>query len=90
MMNPIMPTQLQLPFGVQIRPRLRLSEVEDLIKKHRIVVPCPSRQTLIRMCEEGIFDTPTRTPGLSGWMVFEDSFWAWAGFDSSTVMQRAA
>lgn len=80
-----MPIQPTLPFGIHIRPKLRLSQVEDLIKKHRIIVPCPSRQTLIRMCEEGIFDTPTRTPGLSGWLVYEDSFWNWAGADTERI-----
>lgn len=73
-----MAVQLSLPFGVQIRSRLRLSEVERLIEKHRIVVPCPSRQTLIRMCEAGIFETPARHSELSGWLVYEDSFWSWA------------
>lgn len=79
------PTQLALPFGIQIRPKLKLCEVERLITKHRIIVPCPSRQTLIRMCEEGIFETPDSRPGLSGWMVYEDSFWKWAGYDGQQL-----
>jgi hypothetical protein len=68
----------ELPAGVTIRPRLRLSEVERLIKKHRIIVPCPSRNTLVRMCEDGTFETPTGTAGRGGWEVFEQSFWDWA------------
>jgi hypothetical protein len=85
MMTTTLPNQLSLPFGVRIRPKLRLSQVEDLIKQHRIVVPCPSRQTLIRMCEEGVLETPGRTPGLSGWLVYEDSFWQWAGCDAEPL-----
>lgn len=67
--------QGELPLGINIRPRLRLSEVERLIKKHRITVPCPSRQTLIRMCEDGTYDAKLVR---GGWEVFEDSFWNWA------------
>ncbi len=63
------------------RPKLRLAEIERLIRQHRILVPCPSRQTLIRMCEEGILETPTGSAGRGGWVVFEDSFWKWAGVD---------
>lgn len=66
------------PQGITIRPRLRLSEVERLIKKHRIVVPCPSRQTLIRMCEDGTYDSKLVR---GGWEVYEDSFWSWATVD---------
>ena len=67
--------QNELPLGINIRPRLRLSEVERLIKRHRIVMPCPSRQTLIRMCEDGTYDAKL-VRGF--WEVFEDSFWNWA------------
>lgn len=62
----------------QIRPKLRLGEVERLIKKHRIVVPCLSRQTLQNMCEDGTFETAGDRPGRLGWLVYEDSFWKWA------------
>lgn len=71
--------QRELPFGFTPRPRILLSEVERLITKYRILVPCPSRQTLIRMCEDGTFETPGG-PSRSGWMVYEDSFWRWAGY----------
>jgi len=68
-------SQPGLPFGVTIRPSLRLSAVEDLIDKHRIKVPRPSRNTLIRMCEDGTYDAKL----IRGcWEVFEDSFWSWA------------
>lgn len=73
-----------LPPNFRPRPRLRLSEVERLIRLYRIIVPCPSRQTLIRMCEEGTFETPTGAAGRGGWEIYEDSFWRWAGFDPET------
>ena len=61
-----------------IRPRLRLGEVERLIKKHRIIVPPLSRQTLQHMCEDGTFETAGNKPTRLGWLVYEDSFWKWA------------
>lgn len=62
----------------QPRTKIRLSEVERLIKKHRIIVPPPSRQTLIRLCEDGTFETMGDKPTAIGWLVFEDSFIQWA------------
>ena len=62
----------------RIRTKLRLGEVERLIKKHRIVVPCLSRQTLQNMCEDGTFETAGDKPTRLGWLVYEDSFWKWA------------
>jgi len=62
---------------IKSRPKLRLSEIERLIEKHRIIVPPLSRQTLIRMCEEGIFETSGSAAGRNGWLVFEDSFLKW-------------
>ena len=61
-----------------VRTKLRLGEVERLIKKHRIVVPCLSRQTLQNMCEDGTFETAGDRPTRLGWLVYEDSFWKWA------------
>lgn len=83
--------QHELPFGFRPRTRISLGEVERLIRKYRIEVPCPSRQKLIRMCEDGTFDTPNsgRT-GRSFWMVFEDSFWRWAGCESEADIRKLA
>ncbi len=68
------------------RPKMKLSEVERQIRKHRIIVPCPSRQTLIGMCEEGVFETAGNQPTRFGWLIFEDSFWKWAkSFDELPV-----
>jgi hypothetical protein len=62
----------------KIRPKIRLGEVERLIRKHRIIIPPITRNTLIKMCEEGIFETAGTEPSRHGWLVFEDSFWKWA------------
>ena len=59
------------------RPKLRLAEVERLIKAHRIIVPPSSRPTLIDMCEDGTFETAGAGPSRVGWQVYEDSFWKW-------------
>ena len=59
-----------------VRPRMRLGEVERLIRKHRILLPPPSRPTLIGFCEDGTFKDALKTK--SGWLVFEDAFWDWA------------
>lgn len=68
---------MQQSLQFETRPKLRLGEVERLIKKHRIIVPPLSRQTLIRMCEEGIFETSGSSAGRNGWLVYEDSFLKW-------------
>ncbi len=56
---------------------MRLGEVERLIRKHRIIVPPLSRSTLIRMCEDGTFETVGAAPTKLGWLVYEDSFLEW-------------
>ena len=65
-------------YDVKIRPKLRLSEVERLIKLNRIIIPAPTRHTLIKMCEDGTFKTAGNKATNIGWLVFEDSFWKWA------------
>jgi hypothetical protein len=59
------------------RPKLRVSEIEKLIRVNRIIVPAPSRRTLVNMCEKGVFETVGDGPTDFGWLVFEDSFWKW-------------
>lgn len=64
----------QYKFDFAIRTMLRLSEIEEILREHRIMRTPPSRNTLIEMCEEGVFEAKkTRF----GWMVFEDSFDLW-------------
>ena len=69
--------EIQRSLHSRFRSKLRLSEVERLIKTHRLIVPPPSRQTLANLCEDGTLETAGRPTGL-GWLVYEDSFWAWA------------
>lgn len=69
---------MQQALDGKIRVKLRLSEVERLIKKHRIIVPPPSRPTLVSFCEDGTFETAGSQPTSLGWLVYEDSFWKWA------------
>jgi len=81
------PNQKVLPFGTAIRPKLKLSEIEHLIKKHRIIQPCPARQTLIGFCEDGTFETSGNAPTSLGWLVYEESFWKWVrSFDEDMAM----
>ncbi|MEW6362819.1 MAG: hypothetical protein ACK42A_09405 [Pyrinomonadaceae bacterium] len=61
-----------------LRPKLRLSEIERLIREHKILVPPPKRRTLQNLCEDGTFETAENPPGKFGWLVYEDSFWRWA------------
>lgn len=69
---------MQQTLDIKIRAKLRLSEIERLIKKHRIIVPPLSRATLVAFCEDGTFETAGSGPTKLGWLVYEDSFWNWA------------
>jgi hypothetical protein len=64
-------------FDFTPRPKLRLAEIERIIKKHRIIVPPLSRATLVNMCEDGTFETAGVGPTTVGWLVYEDSFLEW-------------
>jgi hypothetical protein len=59
------------------RTKLRLSEIERLIRIHRIIVPPPSRRALLAMCEDGTFETAPRRSDGEAWLVYEDSFLDW-------------
>ena len=61
----------------QVRTKIRLAEVERLIRRHRIIIPPLSRTTLIRMCEDGTFETAGGGATNLGWLVYEDSFVKW-------------
>ena len=58
------------------RPTLRISEVERLIRVHRIVIPPLSRRSLYEMCEQGVFEFAPREK-THGYYIYEDSFLAW-------------
>ena len=59
------------------RTKMRLGEIERLIRKHRIIVPPLSRTTLHKMCEDGTLETAGDGPTKLGWLVYEDSFLKW-------------
>lgn len=73
----IMEQQIKRSSGFKPRVKMRLSEIERVIKKHRIIIPPPSRQMLIRLCEDGTLETAGDRPTPMGWLVFEDSFLMW-------------
>ncbi len=61
-------------FGFDVRPALRLREIELILRRTRIITPVPSRPTLIAMIEDG------RLAGRKlshGWIVYEESFKEW-------------
>lgn len=68
---------MQYDFGFAPRPKLSLQQIEAIIKKYRILTPCPSRQTLTEWCEEGVFFEAIRVGRGGMWFVFEDSFRVW-------------
>ena len=59
------------------RPKLRLCEIERLVRTHRIVNPLPSRRFFISLCEDGTFETAPRTRLREQYLVYEDSFLRW-------------
>ena len=61
----------------KIRTKLRLGEIERLMRQHRILVPVPSRPALVALCEDGTFETAGGRVTKFGWLVYEDSFWRW-------------
>lgn len=78
---------VQISLGFAPRPKLRLGMVETLIKQHRIILPPPSRQTLITWIEQGVLEG--RLTQL-GWIVYEDSFIKWArSLEAEELMEVA-
>lgn len=79
---------LQLNFlGIETRTQLRLQFVEQQIRKHRLIVPAPSRPKLIKLIEEGKLEGK-RTD--FGYVVFEDSFEQWVRNEFGRQYQEAA
>jgi hypothetical protein len=61
-------------FGFKVRPTLRLSRVEEILRTTRIIEPLPSRRTLINLITEGIIEGKQTS---FGYVVYEDSFKSW-------------
>jgi len=55
--------------------KLRLCEIERILRKERIIIPPPTRPTLIGFCEDGTFENAIKTK--LGWLVYEESFLRW-------------
>ena len=69
------------------RPKLRISEIERLIRIHRIITPPLSRRKIIAMCEDGTLEHAPRRNAGTNYLVYEDSFLKWVkGLD----VQQAA
>jgi excisionase family DNA binding protein len=61
-------------FGFPVQPALRLREIETILKQTRVVVPVPSRPTLIMLIETGILEGYKMG---RAWLVYETSFHKW-------------
>lgn len=70
-------TITQRLLDISPRPAIRLSEIERLIRAHRIVSPPISREQLRKMCEDGTFETAPRPTERHPFLVYEDSFLDW-------------
>ncbi len=58
-------------FGFSTEPCLRLTHIEDILRATRVIVPVPSRQTLVGLIEDGTLKGhKTRF----GYVVTEQSF----------------
>jgi len=68
---------------MSIRPTVRLCEIERRLKKNKVVIPPPTRSTLVNMCEDGTFETAGNNPTSMGWLVYEDSYVKWKDSVSS-------
>lgn len=58
-----------------LKPKLRLNEIERLLRKYRIVIPIPTRASLVNYCDNGTWDCVFKS-GI-GWLVYEESFLKW-------------
>jgi len=59
------------------RTKLRLAEIDRIIRKNRIIVPPPCRTKLIELCEEGVLESAPRKNPRGPYLVYEDSFLKW-------------
>lgn len=61
-------------FGFEVRPAMRLREIEAILRRTRVITPVPSRPTLIGLVEQGTLQGRKLS---HGWIVYEDSFKDW-------------
>jgi len=67
---------------------LRLSEIERILRKERLIVPPLSRRMLITLCDNGVFDTAPRSHSRAPYLVTEESFLKWVAGLSSGLKRR--
>lgn len=76
-----MQQQLFYDFGIAVKRRLRLSRIEEILRRTGVIDPVPVRSTLIALIEEGKLEGELTT---FGWLVTEESFKAWVrSFETS-------
>ena len=73
----------QYDFGFPTRRMLRLCEIEDILRRSRVIVPVPSRSYFLNKLDDGTLQG-RRTE--FGWVVYEDSFKSWM----KSLQQEAA
>lgn len=63
----------------QLRPIITIGEIIELLKKHKILSPIPTRATFVHMCEDGRLETAPRLQSAPNatLYVYQDSFLAW-------------
>lgn len=87
-MNPINYQNGQNLFPFAPRPKYRISDIQDLMRKFQIVGIEPySKPTIIAMCEDGTFDYVEQKGCL---LIFQDSFWSWVESLNQGQMKKAA
>lgn len=60
------------------RPVITLDEIITALTESEAITPVPSRPTLIRMCQDGTFETTTNGEAKVGkHYVYKDSFLQW-------------
>ncbi len=64
----------QYDFGFPTRRMLRLCEIEDILKRSRLITPIPSRSYFLKKLEDGTLEGKQKE---FGWLVYEDSFKEW-------------
>jgi hypothetical protein len=74
---------VQYDFGFPVRRKLRLSEIEEILRNAKVIQPIPTRRYFTNKLEDGTLEGVLTE---FGWLVYEDSFKAWV----RSLEQRAA
>lgn len=75
-------------FGFETETCLRLQRAEEILRSQRIFEPIPSRNTLIKLIEDG---TLAGMKTSVGYVIYESSFVAWVrSFQPQRNIQQAS